>query len=82
MSDKNWSATEGNFFFYEGDATPPKKDNSLKVGESVFLTEGMSGNKYVSSHGVKTWDEERDYLAPIPKEQILINGNLKQNPKW
>lgn len=82
MADKNWSAETGNFFFFQTGYEPPKPNNALEVGVSVFLTEGTKGNKYVSSHGVKTWDEERDYLAPIPKEQILINKNLKQNPNW
>ena len=85
MSEKNWSLTNGNFYFYEEGTTPPEKateTNSLVLGKNVFLTNGKSGNIYVSSHGVKTWDEEKDYLAPIPKEEIVINDNLKQNDKW
>lgn len=82
MSENNWSAEKGNFFFYETGYEPPKANNALEVGKSVFLTEGNKGNKYISSHGTKTWDESRDYLAPIPKEEILINENLKQNPNW
>lgn len=26
--------------------------------------------------------EDRDYLAPIPTEELLLNENLRQNPKW
>lgn len=82
MSENNWSAEKGNFFFYQTGHTPPKAANALEVGVSVFLTGGNSGNKYVVSHGTKVWDEAKDYLAPIPQEQILINPNLKQNPNW
>ena len=82
MSENNWSAEKGNFFFYQTGHIPPKAANSLELGVSVFLTEGTKGNKYIVSHGTKTWDETRDYLAPIPKEQTLINKNLKQNPNW
>lgn len=82
MNENNWSAEKGNFFFYETGYEPPKANNALEVGKSIFLTEGNKGNKYISSHGIKTWDESKDYLAPIPKEEILINENLKQNPNW
>ena len=82
MNENNWSAEKGNFFFYESGYEPPKANNALEVGKSIFLTEGNKGNKYISSHGPKTWDESKDYLAPIPKEEILINENLKQNPNW
>ncbi|MBD5234072.1 MAG: RagB/SusD family nutrient uptake outer membrane protein [Bacteroidales bacterium] len=36
-------------------------------------------------HGLipRNWDENRDYLAPIPsKERRLTNGALTQNPGW
>lgn len=26
--------------------------------------------------------ENRDYFAPLPTEDLLLNDNLKQNPKW
>lgn len=28
------------------------------------------------------FDENKDYYAPIPTEDLLLNKNLKQNPKW
>ena len=28
------------------------------------------------------FDEARDYLFPIPSEDLAINGNLVQNPGW
>ncbi|MGN1233750.1 MAG: RagB/SusD family nutrient uptake outer membrane protein [Candidatus Cryptobacteroides sp.] len=82
MNPANWDASTGNFFFYLPGNTPPKSNIALEVGTSVFLTEGTRGNKYVVSHGTKTWDESRDYLAPIPQEQITINPAIEQNPNW
>lgn len=30
-----------------------------------------------------TWDENRDYLWPIPaSERVLTGGKLTQNPGW
>ena len=54
-----------------------------KIGEEVILSEGTSG--YVV--GLPTvslrWNEERDYLYPIPKdERTLSGGVLTQNPGW
>ena len=83
MSANNWSAEKGNFFFYEEGYTPPKQTNALQLGVGIFLSNGKEGNKIVSSHaGKKSWDETRDYLAPIPKSEIPINKNLVQNPNW
>jgi len=30
----------------------------------------------------RTWNEERDYLWPIPTEERVLNHNLTQNPGW
>ena len=30
----------------------------------------------------RKFNSERDYLWPIPYNQIILNPNLKQNPKW
>lgn len=32
--------------------------------------------------GVFQFKPERDYLSPIPMDELLINRNLKQNPGW
>lgn len=69
--------------FYTG--SKPSGDATLfrKVGEEIFLSNGESG--YISPyHNMSAkWNEERDYLYPIPSdERILTDGNLKQNPGW
>ena len=48
----------------------------------IVLSEGRSG--FVDMHREKTraFDESRDYFYPIPKGDIDLNRNLKQNPGW
>ena len=48
----------------------------------VVLSEGRSG--YIDMHRLKnrSFDENRDYLYPIPLEDRQLNPNLKQNPGW
>ncbi|MCQ2183962.1 MAG: RagB/SusD family nutrient uptake outer membrane protein [Bacteroidales bacterium] len=87
MSDASWSPASGNFFFFTSGNIPPQENNSMEVGTSVFLMDesgnlGNIGNKVISSHINKVWNEDRDYLAPIPVEQLKINPELKQNPLW
>ena len=50
--------------------------------DGVVLSEGRSG--YIDMHRLKnrSFDENRDYLYPIPLEDRQLNPNLKQNPGW
>ena len=79
---------------YSSEKIPSKKDYPelkditvfLKLGENIFLENGMSGGNVIV-HDIKTktrtWNEDRDYLYPIPQSQItLYGGALKQNPGW
>jgi hypothetical protein len=71
-------------YFYKG-ATPsiPSGVLARKVDEEIFLSEGDYG--YISPYKNMTakWNEERDYLYPIPiDERILTGGVLTQNPGW
>ena len=79
---------------YSSEKIPSKEDYPelkditvfLKLGENIFLENGMSGGNVIV-HDIKTktrtWNEDRDYLYPIPQSQItLYGGALKQNPGW
>lgn len=54
----------------------------LKIGLDIFLSEGNKGYKVVNTDKVKSWNEQRDYLAPIPLRSLVLNPKLEQNPGW
>ena len=54
-----------------------------KINEKVFLTEGDHGYVLTNKNTPGKWNEERDYLYPIPiNDRSLTNGVLTQNPGW
>lgn len=69
--------------FYQGTKPATTAPLSLEVGVDIIFSEGTKGN--ILSHGTfaRTWDENKDYLYPIPVEdRSLSNGKLTQNPGW
>ena len=60
-------------------------DTALEVGEGkdIQLTEGTKGYVICFGSQTYTWDEERDYLWPIPTDQrVATQGALTQNPGY
>ncbi|MGM9763816.1 MAG: RagB/SusD family nutrient uptake outer membrane protein [Candidatus Cryptobacteroides sp.] len=55
---------------------------NVPVSDGIVLSEKTSG--YIEMHRLRNrqFDEERDYLYPIPIEDRLLNENLEQNPGW
>ena len=79
---------------YEGTAAPTVANYPelggitifLKLGENLSLENGANGG-HIIVHDIKTkprsWTESRDYLYPIPQDQItLYGGKITQNPNW
>lgn len=59
------------------------KGTAKKIGKDLELSNGTSGYIYPFSQITITWDENRDYLWPIPaSERVLTGGKLTQNPGW
>lgn len=55
----------------------------LKLGSDVDLENGQAGGNIVVNKAIgKTFNENRDYLFPIPSQEILLNPRLTQNPNW
>ena len=54
----------------------------LKLGTDVTLEQGTSGNIVVNPGTPKSFNENKDYLYPLPTQDLLLNPNLKQNPNW
>lgn len=56
---------------------------TLVIGEDITLSEGDKGHMWAHSGLKFVWDENKDYLYPIPtEERVLTNGKLTQNPGW
>ena len=67
---------------YEG-TKPAVKAQLLKLGSEIILENGAKGgNILINSHIKKKFNEGRDYLYPIPKQELLLNPQLTQNPNW
>ena len=54
-----------------------------KLNDEIFLKDGDSGLVWLHKTIVRNWDENKDYLYPIPTdERNLTHGKLAQNPGW
>ncbi len=72
----------------EGKPTVTDTDDDVayyQIGKDIVLTDGNSGyvdfltlNKLVQ----KGFNENRDYLYPIPSNELSLNPSLGQNPGW
>lgn len=59
------------------------KGTAKKLGKDLILTNVTSGNIHALDKIKVTWDENRDYLWPIPaSERVVTGGKLTQNPGW
>ena len=57
----------------------------LKIGSDIVLSEAADNRGYVVAWSALkyTWNEERDYLYPIPTDdRVLTQGAITQNPGW
>lgn len=68
--------------YEEGDEPQSNVSQKIKIGGVIQLTEGNKGYLIGFKDNKKKFDEERDYLYPIPMGDILLNNNLIQNPHW
>lgn len=71
------------FVIYDGDR-PAEEEGVVYLSlKEVNLSEGTHGNIMLHSDIVRHWNEDRDYLYPIPSDEITLTyGNIKQNPLW
>lgn len=68
---------------YEGTKPSVPGAQVLKLGSEIALENGKNGgNIVINGHIKKRFDESKDYLYPLPTQELLLNANLKQNPNW
>ena len=58
----------------------PEAYPDIVAGEDIRLNE--NGFILVQSAASRQFDENRNYLFPIPLREISLNNNLAQNPGW
>ncbi|SEW39446.1 Starch-binding associating with outer membrane [Chitinophaga sp. YR573] len=68
---------------YSGTQPATPNVQFLKLGTDVVLENGASGGNIIINGTIpKTFNEERDYLFPLPTTDLLLNPRLTQNYKW
>lgn len=54
-----------------------------ELNVDIMLTEGDKGNIIVHTDLARHWNEDRDYLYPIPTDdRVITQGAITQNPGW
>lgn len=69
-------------WIYEGDRPSQSGIQLLKLGSEILLENGKSGNVIINGHITKVFNEDKDYLYPLPIQELQLNPNLTQNPGW
>ena len=70
---------------YDSETAPGNKTGVLylKLGSDIVLSEQTRDNLLAHSTTRRTWNEDRDYLYPIPTDdRVLTQGAISQNPGW
>lgn len=71
------------FVVYEGDAPATAQGVVYKSLSELNLSSGTEGNIVLHGDIKRSFDESKDYLYPIPTEDIVLTqGVVKQNPGW
>ena len=71
------------FVVYEGDAPATAQGVVYKSLSELNLSSATEGNIVLHSDIKRSFDESKDYLYPIPTEDIVLTqGVVKQNPGW
>lgn len=74
---------KGDVWIYTGDKPTEPGYAYLKLGTDIDLENGVNGGNVVINKNInKKFDENKDYLYPIPSQELQLNQNLVQNPGW
>ena len=54
-----------------------------ELNKEIFLSGGDSGYINIHTDYARSWNEERDYLYPVPTDdRVLTQGAITQKPSW
>ena len=68
---------------FTGSATSKTVAVAKELGKDIFLKGGKTGLIVLHGNTSRNWDENKDYLYPIPTDdRNLTGGALTQNPGW
>lgn len=68
---------------YEGTKPSTTNVQLLKLNGDITLENGNEGGNILINLNIsKKFDENKDYLYPVPISERLLNPNLTQNPGW
>ncbi len=68
---------------YKGTKPNTGAKTVLELGVQIYLSEDESGYIMPHKNTSQIWDENKDYLYPIPTDDRALTGlELKQNPGW
>ena len=70
------------YCLYSGTKPSTTASFVLKIGEDIILSEGTKGYVDPAKGITHKFNEERDYLYPVPINERSLNPNLTQNPGW
>ncbi len=72
------SNLEGKYFAIDGSGDP-----GIIVGENLYVDdEGFVDPYQILLPSGFGFNPERDYLSPIPSDELTLNDSLDQNPGW
>lgn len=83
--DLNGDGTQDVCFYPKGNEPKDLDEGIYKVEIDVkaYLTEGDHGYILTNKNTPGKWDEDKDYLYPIPTKEITLTGGvITQNPGW
>lgn len=69
--------------YANGAGKPVAACTTLEIGRGMLLSDDTKGYTDMHRNAKRNpFNEERDYLYPVPSDEISLNPNLVQNPGW
>ena len=83
LSDQQRLFRPGAAIFWSGSKPATSAPAVYELNKEIFLSGGDSGYIIIHTDYARSWNEERDYLYPVPTDdRVLTQGAITQNPGW